>query len=332
MSSTHSKRRGFTLVELLVVIAIIGILVGMLLPAVQAVREAARRATCLNNIRQVVLACHIYESGNQRFPPGSSAPNGTGAGENFGESLLVPLLPFVDQNNLFDSYRGLGGTIQQRLIVASNTSVSLFLCPSATQEDEVVTIVDQGANTTHYYGALGDYTNSTATSGFTFPVVDTGLGVTGYAGYSGMFSPWSTNPTMPDMQTARYIRTKARTFGDARDGASNTVAMLEKSRSSNLNSSVPYTPVYSGWAFGHESVASSGLVGQIFSSNSVGANAINQNSAAFSINSLPMGSNHPGGALVAMVDGSSQFVSDQVTVDIIRAMNGIRDGQVAAFE
>ena len=329
MSSTHSKRRGFTLVELLVVIAIIGILVGMLLPAVQAVREAARRATCLNNIRQVVLACHIYESGNQRFPPGSSAPNGTGAGENFGESLLVPLLPFVDQNNLFDVYRGLGGTIQQRLIVASNTSVSLFLCPSATQEDEVVTIVDQGANTTHYYGALGDYSGMFSAI---YPVVDTGGGSITYAGYSGMFSPWSTNPIMPDKQPARYIRTKARTFGDARDGASNTVAMLEKSRSSNLNSSVPYTPVYSGWAFGHESVASSGLVGQIFSSNSVGVNAINQNSADFSINSLPMGSNHPGGALVAMVDGSSQFVSDQVTLDIIRAMNGIRDGQVAAFE
>ncbi len=332
MSSTHSKRRGFTLVELLVVIAIIGILVGMLLPAVQAVREAARRATCLNNIRQVVLACHIYESGNQRFPPGSSAPNGSAAEENFGESLLVPLLPFVDQNNLFDSYRGLGGTMQQRLIAASNTNVPLFLCPSATQEDEIVTIADQGENTTHYYGSLGDYTGFSAPNGFTYPVVDTGGGSAAYAGYSGMFSPWSTNPTMPNLQPAFYTRTKARTFGDARDGASNTVAMLEKSRSSNLNSSVPYTPVYSGWAFGHESVASTGLVSQIFSSNSVGSNAINQNNQPFSINSLPMGSNHPGGALVAMVDGSSQFVSDQVTVGIIRAMNGIRDGQVAAFE
>jgi len=103
-------KRGFTLVELLVVIAIIGILIGMLLPAVQSVREAARRTTCANNIRQLVLSCHNYESANRRFPPGTIY-NEIGAGPFFdpdlvdgsGVTTLVFLLPFMEQGNL-DSF------------------------------------------------------------------------------------------------------------------------------------------------------------------------------------------------------------------------------------
>ena len=81
-SATHwaqQTRKGFTLVELLVVIAIIGILVGLLLPAVQAAREAARRMQCSNNLKQLALSIHNYESANRAFPPGSIVPrlNGT---------------------------------------------------------------------------------------------------------------------------------------------------------------------------------------------------------------------------------------------------------------
>jgi prepilin-type N-terminal cleavage/methylation domain-containing protein/prepilin-type processing-associated H-X9-DG protein len=98
---------GFTLVELLVVIAIIGILIAMLLPAVQQVREAARRTTCLNNLRQIALASHNYESGRGRLPTGMLAHHGTNEVQFNGEStqrlgVLVQILPYLEANNLAD--------------------------------------------------------------------------------------------------------------------------------------------------------------------------------------------------------------------------------------
>jgi prepilin-type N-terminal cleavage/methylation domain-containing protein len=90
---TIGSRRAFTLVELLVVIAIIGVLIGMLLPAVQAVREAARRVQCANNIRNFVFACHNYESAHGEFPPGVNRS---------GALWSAHILPFIEQANLYD--------------------------------------------------------------------------------------------------------------------------------------------------------------------------------------------------------------------------------------
>ena len=103
---TLYKRNAFTLVELLVVIAIIGILIAMLLPAVQAVREAARRTQCVNNIKQVALASLNYESAFQRFPPGVLGPelpsqNLTGEGPQF-VGVFCQLLPYMELNNVAD--------------------------------------------------------------------------------------------------------------------------------------------------------------------------------------------------------------------------------------
>ena len=93
IQSTQSRRNGFTLVELLVVIAIIGILIGMLLPAVQQVREAARRTQCANNMRQLALAAHNFESAHRHFPDSA-------ASSLEGYSLIAKTLPFVEQANL----------------------------------------------------------------------------------------------------------------------------------------------------------------------------------------------------------------------------------------
>src|SRR3954451_4463452 len=97
-------KRGFTLIELLVVIAIIAILIGLLLPAVQKVREAAARAKCSNNLKQYALACHTYHDVNNVFPPGGKI-NANGNWDEKG-SWQVYILPYMEQDPMFKSIPG----------------------------------------------------------------------------------------------------------------------------------------------------------------------------------------------------------------------------------
>jgi prepilin-type N-terminal cleavage/methylation domain-containing protein/prepilin-type processing-associated H-X9-DG protein len=139
------SRRAFTLIELLVVIAVVGVLIGLLLPAVQKVREAANRMRCQNNLKQIGLALHNYESANGRFPPAYIRMSGRQSGTAYGISYPdnnwngltgwawgTLILPYIEQDNLYKSLRLDLPCWAPENAPFVKTSLAIFLCPSAT--------------------------------------------------------------------------------------------------------------------------------------------------------------------------------------------------------
>lgn len=152
-----ARRKGFTLIELLVVIAIIAVLIGLLLPAVQKVREASSRSQCTNNLKQIVLAMHHFHDTNKRFPTGSDA---------MGISCQAYLLPYVEEDSVFNLI-----DFKQKPTAAANAAalsqrISVFMCPSDPGSRTVPAGLG-GNNYAYNYGTSIKYFD-TATDGVAF--------------------------------------------------------------------------------------------------------------------------------------------------------------------
>ncbi len=131
-ASLCKSRTGFTMVELLVVIAIIGILIGMLLPAAQQVREAARRTVCSNNLAQLGIAIHNYEFSTEHLPPGVINNGGPIRSEEKGQHVgfLVQILPYIEQKGIANNFDIAAGTYAPANAPARQMQIPVFECPS----------------------------------------------------------------------------------------------------------------------------------------------------------------------------------------------------------
>lgn len=126
-----SRNRGFTLIELLIVIAIIGILVALLLPAVQFARETARNVQCKNNLKQIGVALHLYHGIHKVFPRGAYPVLGANNGwEAHGNAPFTMLLAYIEQQPLYDQWDFNGGMLSSKCELAFKTRISLFMCPT----------------------------------------------------------------------------------------------------------------------------------------------------------------------------------------------------------
>ena len=347
-------KHGFTLVELLVVIAIIGILISMLLPAVQQVRAAARRTRCANNLRQLGLAMLNYESSHQKFPPGytshptrdGNVPTGVFTDSRTwdaapGWGWAAYLLPYMEANNLhagLDFAQPIWATRHRELI---RQQLPIFLCPSSSGDDQPFAVVDASGNSyspdgnaltlgrSHYVASHGQESCwgecGAALTGIVFTDIYTSQ--TKEIGVHGDVSRVADGP---------FYRNSKTGIEDFSDGTSQTIFLGE--HSSNLSDKtwvgvVPGAtvhPRFSSPANGPDGAATLVLV---HSGPSGGELDITGFPIIHPVN-FPtyhvgqMYSEHPGGGNISFGDGSVHFFSETISLITFAEMSSLNEGEI----
>lgn len=331
-----SKQRGFTLVELLVVIAIIGVLVALLLPAIQAAREAARRMDCANNVKQIALACHNYESSRGTLPPASTAhPN---EGKN-GYAWGMLVLPYAEFGSIHDEInrqiaelteeqdnrRGGGTTTEvpaaDELDGINELKLPVFTCPSDPEPLDDLTLA--GHQYTDESLAMGS--NYVAVAGSAHSRNDqeqfagNPIGLAGANNKDGAmtvgtgikFSQITDGTSNTYMIGERWYQLRSWFFGSRQTGDETFLNYSAK----NVHRAVPLNGEFqTGYYQSH-----------VYYGNDPPMPSGGQE--CLPLNDLYFGSFHSGGVNFAYADGSVHFVSDDIDPDTYEAM-GSRNGDL----
>ncbi len=323
-------RAGFTLIELLVVIAIIAVLIALLLPAVQSAREAARRAQCTNNLKQLGLAMHNYHDSMGCFPMsmGFDSP-GFGYPEPVSYSGLSMLLPYMEQSVVFNTinysiHRGDPGNI-----TAKATVVSSFLCPSDPQQGNLPP------------GQAGEnyHPNSGNTIDYVHDISD----------------PWNFNTSLPPFNGVFYPLSWTRVAAIT-DGTSNTAAFSEMGLGDMSNAIAtektdqfwtqtwPTTPAlaitqcqgFPAADLSYQGLSTDGVPWLEGSTSAMynHVNTPNKRSCVFPPGRIMNTANsyHPGGVNLSMCDGSVRFVKDSVSLVTWNALGSRNGGEVISAD
>jgi len=302
--SRRNKRSAFTLIELLVVIAIIAILIGLLLPAVQKVREAAARMSCQNNLKQLGIATHSYHDAANRFPYNGDDIRKSGCCYTAGYtqwSWLARILPYIEQDNRYNQLGiGANNPISNVLGQLGDPTIKTFRCPSDDTPDIRTNLANFPGGTpvgvTSYKGVSGD---NWAWGTYTYS--DPIFGNNGLDNGNGIF--WRSDYFRPLRMT--HIS----------DGTSNTLMVGEDIGKMN---------VHNGWPYSNAAVGTCCIP----LNNAMQAGQPGYNNPGDWPNVYSFRSRHPSGGNFAMADGSVRNVSTAIDLTTYRSLSTYSGGEV----